>query len=87
MPVGCKTPAQLASSSWSHGLYCGSITPPANVTMSAGTYYFYGATLNIGSGQNITGTGVTWFATGMPDERLGGRSAFSAVEEALARDE
>lgn len=31
------------------------------------------------------GTGVAWFATGMPDERLGGRSAFSAVEEALAR--
>jgi hypothetical protein len=25
-----------------------------------------------------------WFATGMPGERLGGRSAFSAVEEALA---
>ena len=31
-----------------------------------------------------SGTGVAWFATGMPDERLGGRSAFSAVEEALA---
>jgi CubicO group peptidase (beta-lactamase class C family) len=30
------------------------------------------------------GTGVVWFATGMPGERLGGRSAFSAVEEALA---
>ncbi len=30
------------------------------------------------------GKGVVWFATGMPDERLGGRSAFSAVEEALA---
>ena len=31
------------------------------------------------------GTGVAWYATGMPDERRGGRSAFSAVEEALAR--
>jgi len=31
------------------------------------------------------GTGVVWFATGMPDQRLGGRSAFSAVEERLAR--
>ena len=31
------------------------------------------------------GTGVVWFATGMPGERLGGRSAFSAVEEALAQ--
>lgn len=31
------------------------------------------------------GTGVAWFVTGMPGERLGGRSAFSAVEEALAR--
>jgi CubicO group peptidase (beta-lactamase class C family) len=30
-------------------------------------------------------TGVVWFATGMPDERLGGKSAFSAVEETLAR--
>jgi CubicO group peptidase (beta-lactamase class C family) len=30
------------------------------------------------------GTGVVWFATGMPDERRGGKSAFSAVEEALA---
>ena len=30
------------------------------------------------------GTGVVWFATGMPDEREGGKSAFSAVEEALA---
>ncbi|KQZ71277.1 serine hydrolase [Rhodanobacter sp. Root561] len=30
------------------------------------------------------GTGVVWFATGMPDERTGGKSAFSAVEEALA---
>ena len=30
------------------------------------------------------GTGVVWFATGMPDERQGGKSAFSAVEEALA---
>ena len=32
-----------------------------------------------------SGTGVVWFATGMPDEREGGKSAFSAVEEALAR--
>src|SRR5690606_4384044 len=31
------------------------------------------------------GTGVVWYATGMPGERTGGRSAFSAVEEALAR--
>ena len=31
-----------------------------------------------------SGTGVVWFATGMPDERTGGKSAFSAVEEALA---
>ena len=31
------------------------------------------------------GTGEVWFATGMPGERLGGRSAFSAVEEALAQ--
>jgi hypothetical protein len=30
------------------------------------------------------GAGVVWFATGMPDEREGGKSAFSAVEEALA---
>ncbi|MGH8177514.1 MAG: serine hydrolase domain-containing protein [Steroidobacter sp.] len=30
------------------------------------------------------GAGVVWFATGMPDERLGGKSAFSAVEEVLA---
>lgn len=30
------------------------------------------------------GTGVVWFATGMPDERMGGKSAFSAVEESLA---
>ena len=30
------------------------------------------------------GTGVIWYATGMPDERRGGRSAFSDVEEALA---
>ncbi|MEO5565652.1 MAG: serine hydrolase domain-containing protein [Luteimonas sp.] len=32
------------------------------------------------------GSGVVWFVTGMPDEREGGRSAFSAVEESLARD-
>jgi CubicO group peptidase (beta-lactamase class C family) len=32
-----------------------------------------------------SGTGVVWFATGMPGERLGGKSAFSAVEESLAR--
>ena len=31
------------------------------------------------------GAGVAWFATGMPGERLGGRSAFSAVEESLAQ--
>jgi CubicO group peptidase (beta-lactamase class C family) len=31
------------------------------------------------------GAGVVWFITGMPDERLGGKSAFSAVEETLAR--
>lgn len=30
------------------------------------------------------GTGVVWFLTGMPGERLGGRSAFSAAEESLA---
>lgn len=30
------------------------------------------------------GRGVAWFATGMPGERAGGRSAFSAVEESLA---
>lgn len=32
-----------------------------------------------------SGTGVAWFLTGMPGERLGGRSAFSAAEEALAQ--
>jgi len=31
------------------------------------------------------GTGVAYFATGMPGERSGGRSAFSAIEERLAR--
>lgn len=31
------------------------------------------------------GTGVVYFATGMPGERSGGRSAFSAIEEELAR--
>jgi CubicO group peptidase (beta-lactamase class C family) len=31
------------------------------------------------------GTGMVWFATGMPEQRTGGRSAFSAVEEAFAR--
>ncbi|MFT3789905.1 MAG: serine hydrolase domain-containing protein [Rudaea sp.] len=30
------------------------------------------------------GTGVAWFATGMPEERTGGRSAFSALEEKFA---
>ena len=30
------------------------------------------------------GSGVAWFVTGMPPERLGGRSAFSAAEESLA---
>ena len=33
------------------------------------------------------GTGVAWFATGMPGQRLDGRSAFSAVEEKLAHGE
>ncbi|MGQ4583353.1 serine hydrolase [Lysobacter sp. F60174L2] len=32
-----------------------------------------------------SGNGVAWFVTGMPGERLGGRSAFSAVEEELAQ--
>lgn len=31
------------------------------------------------------GTGAAWFLTGMPPERAGGRSAFSAEEEALAQ--
>ena len=33
------------------------------------------------------GIGVVWLATGMPDERLSGTSAFSAVEEALAQED
>jgi len=33
------------------------------------------------------GIGVVWLATGMPDERLDGKSAFSAVEEALAQED
>ena len=33
------------------------------------------------------GNGVAWFFTGMPGDRLGGCSAFSAEEEALARGE
>lgn len=33
------------------------------------------------------GVGVVWFATGMPDEREGGKSAFSAIEEALAQED
>ncbi|MBR0344765.1 MAG: beta-lactamase family protein [Rudaea sp.] len=33
------------------------------------------------------GTGVIWFATGMPEERVGGRSAFSVLEEKLAREQ
>ena len=32
------------------------------------------------------GTGVMWLATGMPDQRSGGRSAFSALEEKLAHE-
>src|SRR3546814_18844658 len=32
------------------------------------------------------GKGVVWFLTGMPGDRLGGRSAFSAAEEALAQE-
>ena len=31
------------------------------------------------------GTGVVWFATGMPEQRAGGLSAFSSVEETFAR--
>ncbi|MBD8872976.1 beta-lactamase family protein [Rhodanobacter sp. DHB23] len=31
------------------------------------------------------GIGVVWIATGMPEKRVGGRSAFSGVEEKLAR--
>jgi CubicO group peptidase (beta-lactamase class C family) len=31
------------------------------------------------------GTGVVWFATGMPEQRTGGHSAFGGVEEAFAR--
>jgi len=31
------------------------------------------------------GTGVAYFATGVPDARTGGHSAFSAEEERLAR--
>jgi CubicO group peptidase (beta-lactamase class C family) len=34
-----------------------------------------------------SGTGVAYFATGVPDAREGTRSAFSAVEETLARGE
>lgn len=33
------------------------------------------------------GTGVAWFVTGMPEARRGRHSAFSAVEEALAREQ
>ena len=33
------------------------------------------------------GTGVVWFVTGVPGERSGGRSAFSALEETLAAGE
>ncbi len=32
-----------------------------------------------------SGTGVAYFVTGMPDARAGGRSAFSAIEETMAR--
>jgi hypothetical protein len=81
MPAGCKTPAQIATSPWDPiGLYCGNITPPANLAMKPGTYYFYGATLNIGSGQNITGTGVTWFfdATSTLNHTSGGTLNISA---------
>jgi len=31
------------------------------------------------------GVGVMWFATGMPEQRTGGRSAFSGLEETFAR--
>ena len=34
-----------------------------------------------------SGTGVAYFATGMPEGRAGTRSAFSAVEEMLASGE
>lgn len=32
----------------------------------------------------VTGTGVAYFVTGVPEARAGGRSAFSAIEERLA---
>lgn len=35
----------------------------------------------------VHGTGVVWFVTGMPENRLGGRSAFSAAEEKLAHED
>nr|WP_295382864.1 serine hydrolase domain-containing protein [Pseudoxanthomonas sp.] len=34
-----------------------------------------------------SGTGVAYFATGVPEARAGGRSAFSAIEEQLAESE
>ena len=81
MPAGgCKSAAQIASSSWTPGLYCGNIVPPANVTLASGLYYFSGATLDIGSGQNITGSGVTLFfsANSTLNHNSGGGISISA---------
>ena len=61
IPGACKGAGDLASSSWSQGRYCGTITPPANVTLSPGLYYFQSATLNMSFGQKLTGQGVTLF--------------------------
>jgi Flp pilus assembly protein TadG len=58
---GCKSLAQVASSSWTPGLYCGAITMPANATLAPGLYYFQSATIDVSSGQNITASGVTLF--------------------------
>ena len=57
----CKTAAQIAGPTWTHGKYCGTVTPSGNVTLGPGTYYFQSATLSLSSGQKLTGQDVTLF--------------------------
>lgn len=51
----------LGSTPQPNQTYCGTITLSSAVSLPAGLYYFKGASLSIGSGASISGTGVTWF--------------------------
>jgi Flp pilus assembly protein TadG len=57
------------------GTYCGAINVASAISLSPGLYYFRNAQVTVGSGANLTGSGVTFFFDSTSTLEIGSNAA------------